>query len=136
MLPGVAPVAIQQGDHVAQTLARDLEHQPRRDFRYRDRGSLATIGRAAGVAQFGKFQLSGYWAWLAWLFIHIFFLIGLRNRLFVFLSWLWTFFSQRRAAQLITGSDQNATATKDLAPKVAATAGTGNANPTYLDPLG
>src|SRR6266478_4082967 len=71
MLPGVASVAIQQGDWVAEAIARDLENQPRRNFRYHDKGSLATIGRAAAVAQFGKsgkFHLSGYFAWLAWLF--------------------------------------------------------------------
>src|SRR5712691_3684028 len=65
MLPGVAPVAIQQGDWVADTIARDLENQPRRNFRYHDKGSLATIGPAAAVAQLGKFELSGYFAWLA-----------------------------------------------------------------------
>jgi NADH dehydrogenase len=98
MLPGVAPVAIQQGDWVAQNIARDLEKQPRRDFHYRDKGSLATIGRAAAVAQIGKFELSGYFAWLAWLFIHILFLIGSRNRLIVMIQWAWSY--------LITGSDE------------------------------
>jgi NADH:ubiquinone reductase (H+-translocating) len=73
MLPGVAQVAIQQGDWVAETIARDLQNQPRRNFHYHDKGSLATIGRAAAVAQFGKFEMSGYFAWLAWLFIHILF---------------------------------------------------------------
>src|SRR6202048_3630589 len=93
MLPGVAAVAIQQGDWVADTIARDLENQPRRNFRYHDKGSLATIGRAAAVAQFGesgKFHLSGYFAWLAWLFIHILFLIGFRNRLIVMIQWAWS----------------------------------------------
>jgi len=106
MLPGVAPVAIQQGDWVAETIARDLEHQPRRDFRYRDKGSLATIGRAAAVAQFGKFQLSGYFAWLAWLFVHIFFLIGFRNRLLVMIQWAWSYLTYERGARLITGSNE------------------------------
>ena len=106
MLPGVAPVAIQQGDWVAETIARDLEHQPRRDFRYHDKGSLATIGRAAAVAQFGKFELSGYFAWLAWLFVHILFLIGFRNRLLVMIQWAWSYLTYERGARLITGSDQ------------------------------
>lgn len=105
MLPGVAPVAIQQGDWVAETVARDLERQPRRNFRYHDKGSLATIGRAAAVAQFGKFELSGYFAWLAWLFIHILFLIGFRNRLLVMIQWAWSYLTYERGARLITGSD-------------------------------
>jgi NADH dehydrogenase len=106
MLPGVAPVAIQQGEYVAKTLARDLEHQPRRNFHYHDKGSLATIGRAAGVAQFGKLNLSGYFAWLAWLFIHIFFLIGFRNRLIVMIQWAWSYLTYERGARLITGSNE------------------------------
>lgn len=105
MLPGVAPVAIQQGDWVAETIARDLEHQPRRSFHYHDKGSLATIGRAAAVAQFGKFELSGYFAWLAWLFVHILFLIGFRNRLLVMIQWAWSYLTYERGARLITGSD-------------------------------
>ena len=96
MLPGVAPVAIQQGKWVARTIARDLEHQPR----------LATIGRAAGVAQFPGFSLSGYFAWLAWLFVHIFFLIGFRNRLIVMIQWAWSYLTYERGARLITGSNE------------------------------
>jgi len=105
LLPGVAQVAIQQGNWVAETIARDLEHQPRRDFHYHDKGSLATIGRAAAVAQFGKFELSGYFAWLAWLFIHILFLIGFRNRLLVMIQWAWSYLTYERGARLITGRD-------------------------------
>lgn len=106
MLPGVAPVAIQQGEYLGKTIARDLEHQPRRRFHYRDKGSLATIGRAAGVAQFSTFSLSGYFAWLAWLFIHIFFLIGFRNRLIVMIQWAWSYLTYERGARLITGSNE------------------------------
>jgi NADH dehydrogenase len=106
MLPGVAPVAIQQGNWVAETIARDLENQPRRNFRYHDKGSLATIGRAAAVAQFGKFELSGYFAWLAWLFVHILFLIGFRNRLIVMIQWAWSYLTYERGARLITGGDE------------------------------
>ena len=106
MLPGVAPVALQQGKWVAKTIARDLEHQPRRNFHYHDKGSLATIGRAAGVAQFPKFSLSGYFAWLAWLFIHIFFLIGFRNRILVMIQWAWSYLTYERGARLITGSNE------------------------------
>lgn len=106
MLPGVAQVAIQEGEWVAETVARDLENQPRRNFRYHDKGSLATIGRAAAVAQFPKFALSGYFAWLAWLFIHILFLIGFRNRLLVMIQWAWSYLTYERGARLITGSDE------------------------------
>ena len=109
MLPGVASVAIQEGKAVADNIARDLtsqpQSQPRRNFRYNDKGSLATIGRAAAVAQFGKFELSGYFAWLAWLFIHILFLIGFRNRLIVMIQWAWSYLTYERGARLITGSD-------------------------------
>jgi NADH:ubiquinone reductase (H+-translocating) len=109
MLPGVASVAIQEGKAVADNIARDLDSQPqsqpRRNFRYNDKGSLATIGRAAAVAQFGKFELSGYFAWLAWLFIHILFLIGFRNRLMVMIQWAWSYLTYERGARLITGSD-------------------------------
>jgi NADH:ubiquinone reductase (H+-translocating) len=106
MLPGVAQVAIQQGNWVGETIARDLENQPRREFHYHDKGSLATIGRAAAVAQFGKFEVSGYFAWLAWLFIHILFLIGFRNRLLVMIQWAWSYLTYERGARLITGSDE------------------------------
>lgn len=106
MLPGVAQVAIQQGEYVAKALARDLEHQPRRSFHYHDKGSLATIGRAAAVAQFPRFSLTGYFAWLAWLFIHILFLIGFRNRLIVMIQWAWSYLTYERGARLITGSDE------------------------------
>jgi NADH dehydrogenase len=106
LLPGVAPVAIQQGDWVAGTIARDLENQPRRNFHYHDKGSIATIGRAAAVAQFGKFEISGYFAWLSWLFVHIFFLIGFRNRVMVMIQWAWSYLTYERGARLITGSDE------------------------------
>jgi NADH dehydrogenase len=106
LLPGVAQVAIQQGTFAAEMIGRDLEHQPRRDFHYHDKGSLATIGRAAAVAQIGKVKLSGYFAWLAWLFIHILFLIGFRNRLIVMIQWASSYLTYDRGARLITGSDE------------------------------
>jgi NADH:ubiquinone reductase (H+-translocating) len=102
-LPGVAPVALQQGRYVAETIARDLNHSPREIFHYFDKGSLATIGRAAAVAEIRKFHISGYLAWLAWLFVHIFFLIGFRNRMIVLLEWAWSYFTYERGARLITG---------------------------------
>jgi len=102
-LPGVAPVALQEGRAVAKTIARDLQNLPRKDFHYLDKGSLATIGRAAAIAQFGKLHVSGYFAWLAWLFVHIFFLIGFRNRLIVMIQWAWSYVTYERGARLITG---------------------------------
>ena len=104
-LPGVAPVAMQEGRYVAKQIAADLAGNPRVPFRYVDKGSLATIGRAAAVAQFGKLHISGYLAWLSWLFIHIFFLIGFRNRILVMIQWAWSYFTYDRSARLITGAD-------------------------------
>ena len=104
MLPGVAPVAIQQGKFVAKMIRRDLQREPRQNFKYWDKGSLATIGRASAVAQFGKIHISGFIAWLSWLFIHIFFLIGFRNRVLVFIQWAWSYVTYERGARLITGS--------------------------------
>jgi len=103
LLPGVAPVALQEGRYVAKVIGGDLQNSPRKDFDYFDKGSLATIGRAAAVAQFGKLHISGYFAWLAWLFIHIFFLIGFRNRILVLIQWAWSYFTYERGARLITG---------------------------------
>jgi NADH dehydrogenase len=104
MLPGVAPVAMQEGRAVAKTIAGDLKHQKRKDFHYIDKGSLATIGRAAAVAQFRGLHISGFLAWLGWLFVHIFFLIGFRNRIIVMIRWAWSYFTYERGARLITGS--------------------------------
>jgi len=103
-LPGVAPVAMQQGVATARNIGRDLQGKPRQDFHYVDKGSLATIGRAAAVAQMGKIHISGFVAWLAWLFIHVFFLIGFRNRLLVMIQWAWSYFTYERGARLITGN--------------------------------
>ena len=102
-LPGVAPVAIQQGRAAADNVLRRLRGAPNLPFRYRDRGSMATIGRAAAVAVVGRFRLSGYPAWLAWLFVHIIFLIGFRNRFLVLFEWAWAYITWHRGARLITG---------------------------------
>jgi len=101
-VPGVAPAAIQMGEWAAKMIVRDLENQPRREFIYKDKGSLATIGRAAAVADLGKVHISGFVAWMAWLLIHLFFLIGFRNRVFVMLEWAWSYFTFQRGARLIT----------------------------------
>jgi NADH dehydrogenase len=102
-LPGVAPVAIQQGRAAAENIWRSITGRPRRPFRYVHRGSLATIGRAAAVAEFGRIHLSGFVAWLVWLAVHIFNLIGFDNRLLVLLQWMWSYFTYERGARLITG---------------------------------
>jgi NADH dehydrogenase len=102
-LPGVAPVAIQEGRAVAANVLRRLGGLPTRPFRYRDRGSMATIGRAAAVATLGRAQLWGAPAWLAWLLVHIVYLIGFRNRFLVLFQWAWAYTTWSRGARLITG---------------------------------
>jgi NADH:quinone reductase (non-electrogenic) len=101
-VPGVAPAAIQQGRHAARNALRALRGEPLLPFRYRDKGLLATIGRGAAVAAVGRARLSGFPAWLAWLFVHIYFLIGFRNRLAVLLQWAWSYLTFERGARLIT----------------------------------
>jgi NADH dehydrogenase len=102
-LPGVAQVAMQMGRHAAASIKRMIEGQPVQAFVYRDLGNLATIGRASAVADLGWLQLKGYIGWLVWAFVHIFNLIGFRNRLLVFMQWAWAYFSYQRAIRLITG---------------------------------
>jgi NADH:ubiquinone reductase (H+-translocating) len=106
LLPGVAPVALQEGLAAARNIERDLHAQPRETFHYFDKGNLATIGRNAAVGQLGKIHLSGFIAWLSWLFVHIFFLIGFRNRIIVLFQWAWSYFTYERGARLITGNQQ------------------------------
>ncbi len=103
LLPGVAQVAIQGGKHASAAIRADLRQAPRPSFRYRDRGKMATIGRARAVAHSGHLKLSGLLAWLAWCFIHVIFLVGFRNRVAVMLSWAWHWISFQRGARLITG---------------------------------
>jgi NADH:ubiquinone reductase (H+-translocating) len=129
MLPGVAPVAIQQGRFVAKLIRNEIKLILRDDknedkstgrdvalvskdrpasrasFHYWDKGNIATIGRAAAVAEFGKIHISGFVAWLSWLLVHIFFLIGFRNRILVFVQWAWSYVTYERGARLITGSN-------------------------------
>jgi NADH dehydrogenase len=101
-LPGVAQVAMQQGEHVAKSIKRDLAGKPRETFSYFDKGSMATIGRSRAVVEAGKLKLSGLLAWLAWCFIHVIYLIGFHNRIVVMLTWLWSYMTFRRGARLIT----------------------------------
>ena len=102
-LPGVAPVAKQQGRHVAATIKAALTGRPPRPFRYRDYGNLATIGRRRAVVDFGRVRISGLAAWLIWCVAHIWFLVGFRSRVVVGLSWLWNYLTFERSARLITG---------------------------------
>jgi NADH dehydrogenase len=103
LVPGVAGAAVQGGRHTARNIERLIRGEGTLPFRYVDKGSLATIGRAAAVAQFGRVHLRGYPAWLAWLFIHIVLLIGFRNRLLVLVEWAWEYWTYERGPRLITG---------------------------------
>lgn len=105
-LPGVAQVAVQQGRHAAKMIERRLAGQNTEPFHYRDLGSMATIGRGAAVATFGKFHLSGIVAWLMWLFVHLMHLVQFQNRVLVFMQWAWCYLTWNRAARLITGGRQ------------------------------
>lgn len=111
VVPGVSPAAMQMGEHVAKLIeaeirgrARDVNAAPPREaFGYWDKGSMATIGRSKAVAQVGRWHFSGYFAWLAWLFVHLVFLVGLRNKIFVFLQWAYSYITYKRGARIITG---------------------------------
>jgi NADH dehydrogenase len=103
-LPGVAPVALQQARHVARTIRNRMRNRPTPPFRYRDVGTMATIGRHRAVAVCGPFHLSGYLAWVAWLLIHVINLVEFRDRVFVTLEWAWNYLTWNRGARLITGS--------------------------------
>ncbi|MCB0077163.1 MAG: NAD(P)/FAD-dependent oxidoreductase [Anaerolineales bacterium] len=103
-LPQVAQVAIQGASHVARQIERQMRGQPMRDFRYRDLGMMATIGRHAAVTELPtKLRFTGFLAWLAWLFLHLMYLVGFRNRLNVFINWMWNYFTYDRSARLILG---------------------------------
>jgi NADH dehydrogenase len=105
-LPGVAPVAKQQGRYVGLRIADAVGgHARARSFRYRDLGNLATIGRKSAVADFGFVRLSGRVAWLLWGAVHIYFLIGFRSRIAVVLDWIWAYVTFQRGARLITGAE-------------------------------
>jgi NADH:quinone reductase (non-electrogenic) len=106
-LPGLAPVAMQQGDAAAASVRRAIAGQPLQSFHYFDKGNLATIGRARAVAQIGRLKLTGLIAWLAWLFVHILYLIGFRNRAVVILNWAWAYVRLQRGARLIYGDVNN-----------------------------
>jgi len=100
-LPGVAPVAIQMGRHAARNVERALAGQPPLPFRYHDRGTLATIGRRRAVAWIGRWQFTGFVAWVVWLFVHLLAIVGFRSRLVVLLEWAWSYFTFQRGSRLI-----------------------------------
>jgi len=120
ILPGLCPVAIQQGEHAARTIRADLAGRPRKPFRYRDKGQAAVIGRARGVCDIGPFHFGGFPAWLVWLFVHLFFLIGFRNRVLVLIQWAFSFITLQRGARLIPdGSAPTTAAQPPLTPSAA-----------------
>jgi NADH dehydrogenase len=121
-LPGVSPVAMQQGRFVARQIQRSLRNQPLQKFRYLDKGSMATIGRSRAVAELGKIKLSGFAAWLFWLVVHIYYLIDFRSRILVLINWAWAYLAYERGARLITGREL-----ESVAPAV--TDGAGKALP-------
>ena len=104
-VPGVAPAAKQMGRHAARSILAQIAGQSPPGFRYRDFGNLATIGRKSAVADLGRIRLTGFSAWMLWSLAHVWFLIGFRNRISVFLDWIWAYVTYQRGARLITGRD-------------------------------
>jgi NADH dehydrogenase len=102
-LPGTSPVAMQQGRFVARAIKRAIDGDAPETFAYVDKGSMATIGRKRAVAEIGRVRLGGFLAWMAWLLVHIFYLIDFRNRLLVLIDWAWSYFTYQRGSRLITG---------------------------------
>ncbi len=105
LLPGLAPVAMKEGEFVARTILKEVAAQPREIFHYRDKGQMATIGRKKAIVQVKKIKVSGFVAWLLWLFVHIYYLIGFKNRVFVFLQWAWSYFTFKRGSRLILNKE-------------------------------
>ncbi|MBV9216775.1 MAG: NAD(P)/FAD-dependent oxidoreductase [Acidobacteria bacterium] len=102
-VPGVSPAAMQMGTATAKNILRDIKVEPREDFEYWDKGTMATIGRRKAIAQAAGMKFRGFIAWMMWLFLHVFFLIGFRNRLAVLVDWFWAYLTRERSARLITG---------------------------------
>ena len=118
-LPGIAPVAMQEGEYVARVIRARLAGDPPPRFRYRDRGNMAIVGQASAVAEIGRFKFSGYLAWLAWLFVHLMKLVEFENRVLVLIQWGWYYFSRNRAARLITGETaESAARTQNIAKEI------------------
>lgn len=104
-LPGTAPVAMQQGRYLARIIRGDLAGKPRKAFRFVDKGQMATIGRSRAIVEMGRWKLAGFFAWLLWLVVHIYYLTGFKNRLLVVLQWAWSYVSFRRGARLIVSKE-------------------------------
>ncbi len=116
LVPGVAPAAQQEGRHAVRMIRADLQRRPRAPFRYLDKGALATIGRAAAVAEIGNLRTEGLFAWLLWLVVHIMTLIGFRNRFRVLAEWAFAYLRFERGARLITGEIAGGSAHPSLSP--------------------
>ena len=117
VVPGLGAAATQQGKDTAANIARDLRGEKRVPFRYKDKGSMATIGRNRAVAQIGKLQFTGLIAWLLWAFVHVFLLIGFKNRLMTMREWMWAYFTRERSARLITDlGEEAATPARRVSP--------------------
>jgi len=101
-VPGLAPAAMQEGRHAARMILSSIRGKPRTAFRYIDKGQMATIGKYRAVLESGKWKMSGRLAWLAWLFVHVFYLIGFKNRVAVMAQWAWSYLFSKRGARLIT----------------------------------
>jgi NADH dehydrogenase len=135
-LPGVAPVATQQGRFIGSVIRADVMGRPRPSFRYTDKGQMATIGRRRAVVQAGGFWLAGFTAWLAWMFVHIYYLTGFKNRIFVLLQWAWSYFTFRRGARLIVDKSWRSypRSGKSTAAAEATTSGVADPNLATLIP--
>ena len=104
-LPGLSPVAIQQGRYIAKLLLNEGKGESRKEFKYLDKGMMATIGRNRAIVETGKLKFGGFFAWWAWLLVHIYYLIGFKNRFVVLFNWMWSYMSFRKGARLITAKD-------------------------------
>ena len=104
-MPGVAPVATQEGKYVANLILKRLAGKTLPAFKYFNGGSLSVIGRHSAVADIGSMKFSGFFAWLIWVFVHIYYLIEFDNKLVVFIQWTWSYFTRKRGARLITGDE-------------------------------
>ncbi len=118
-LPGTAPVAMQQGRYLAQSIRRDLAGQSRQPFHFVDKGQMATIGRSRAIVEMGRMRMAGFPAWLFWLVVHIYYLTGLKNRLLVVLQWAWSYLSFRRGARLIVSKEWRFNRTESEPPPAA-----------------
>jgi NADH dehydrogenase len=115
--PGVAPVAIQQGKNLAQNLLRIIQQRYLIPFIYHDKGSMATVGRNRAVVDIGKIRFQGVFAWFVWMFVHLMTLVGFRNKLVVFVNWVWSYFSYDRGTRLIIRRFSRSSMTEDTAAK-------------------